>query len=487
MRHAVLIGSATFDPDSGIEPLLYPANDVAALSDLISTDDFKFDKITTIVDQPKHVVEEALDEILSQSSFHDFLLIYFSGHGKLNAKGDLFLSCRSTKERSLNSTGFRYRNLMDMLNAHDAERVAIILDCCYAGKAISGFNGSPSEQIHSLLDSGRGIFILASSGATQTAQEREADGDGSSTEDGNGIFTKQVIEGLRTGAADIDGDGDISLNDLARYVREEFRRKNVTQEPVVGNYARSGDFILGTNRRLRHQRLLASIQLKFDQSKALFQKVTRRAIEDYLDDIIESPDACEDPRFKALLAFEAGGSIEPVIEAVRIQTVSQVHIGSQMEVAKFAGINSQEPVQNTEGSRLKTRVDLLWWLETIVGFMLALFGSTVMIAYISQVSNASGDFSIWFDGNSFNKTGVAMALVAAPTSVILALGTFRKLKWARLTGRLLMILIFILIATLEYGDIVKRGFLDKSDIVPLIVFVVIWSIPSYLYFFKWKE
>jgi uncharacterized caspase-like protein len=237
MKHAVLIASQTFERDSGIEPLRFPESDVAALGDLIRTDDFNFDKITPIIDQPKQVVEETLDEILSQISFDDFILIYFSGHGKLNTKGDLFLSCRNTKERSLNSTGFRYRYLMDLLSAHDAERVAILLDCCYAGRAISGFKGTPSEQIQSVLDLGRGIFILGASGATQTAQEREADG--------NGIFTKQVIEGLRTGAADIDDDGDISLNDLARYVREEFCRKNVSQQPVVGNYAKSGDFIWG--------------------------------------------------------------------------------------------------------------------------------------------------------------------------------------------------------------------------------------------------
>ena len=106
---------------------------------------------------------------------------------------------------------------MDLLSAHGVERVAIVLDCCYAGRAISGFKGSASEQIKGVLDDGRGIFILGASGATQTAEEREADG--------NGIFTKQIIDGLRTGAADIDGDGDISLNDLAAYVKDELRRE----------------------------------------------------------------------------------------------------------------------------------------------------------------------------------------------------------------------------------------------------------------------
>jgi len=78
---------------------------------------------------------------------------------------------------------------MAMLQAHDAERVAILLDCCYAGRAVSGLKGTSVDHIASQLESGRGIFVLGASGATQTAEEREADG--------NGIFTKQVIEGLR--------------------------------------------------------------------------------------------------------------------------------------------------------------------------------------------------------------------------------------------------------------------------------------------------
>jgi hypothetical protein len=88
------------------------------------------------------------------------------------------------------------------------------------------------------------------------------------------------------------------------------------QEPVVGAYAKSGDFILGTNRRLKHKQVLESIKLKFEQSKGLFEKTTRRAIEDYLDDVSQNPD-WEDPRFKALLAFEATGSVEAVFEAFR--------------------------------------------------------------------------------------------------------------------------------------------------------------------------
>lgn len=55
-----------------------------------------------------------------------------------------------------------------------------------------------------------------------------------------GLFTDYVIQGLGTGAADLDGDGQISLQELSDYVRprvsREARKDNRDQKPslVVG-------------------------------------------------------------------------------------------------------------------------------------------------------------------------------------------------------------------------------------------------------------
>jgi WD40 repeat protein len=68
---------------------------------------------------------------------------------------------------------------------------------------------------------GRGRWILASSSATEYAFE----GDTSSKEGIAGsrrrsLFTAAVIDGLRSGAADVDADGLVSVSDLYRYVSE---------------------------------------------------------------------------------------------------------------------------------------------------------------------------------------------------------------------------------------------------------------------------
>jgi hypothetical protein len=312
VKRAILIGSAKFDPDSGIEPLRFPEKDVTALEAVLRTEDFGFDPIIKLIDEPHYTVTERLDEVMSESNFDDFIVFYFSGHGKINAQGELFLSCRNTKESRLNATGLKYKHIMELVEAHGKDRVAIILDCCYAGRAVSGLKGSVQEQVKSALDTGRGIFLLGASGATQTAQERELDG--------NGIFTKQIIEGLSTGAADIDNDGLISLNDLAKYVRDEFRRKKIGQDPISAGMTRNDDLFLGTNRRIVHAKAIAAIKEKIDGARTQFSKITYRAIEDYVEEIEKRTDignVDQEPRFQKLCAFATGASIEEVILAFR--------------------------------------------------------------------------------------------------------------------------------------------------------------------------
>jgi elongation factor Tu len=313
MKRAILIASANFDADSGIEPLRFPESDVIALEPILRSEDFGFEHTIKVVDQPSNQVLETLDELMSDSEFGDFILIYFSGHGKLNAAGELFLSCRNTRERRLNTTGIKFRHIMELVNVHARDRVAIILDCCYAGRAVAGLRGAIKEQVHSELGSGRGIFVLGASGATQTAEERELEG--------HGIFTKQIIEGLTTGAADCDNDGNISLNDLARYVRDEFRKKKIGQDPFSAGVIQSGDLILGTNRKNAHAKTVAFIRSKVDKAKLQLSKTTYRAIEDYLDEISARSDFSDlenEPEFRSLKAFATSDSIEDVVVAFRL-------------------------------------------------------------------------------------------------------------------------------------------------------------------------
>jgi len=284
MKRAMLIASSEFPQGSGIDRLQFPLNDVMEMEKTLRSDDFGFE-VEKLENTTSSLVLHELDQWISKADYEDLVLVYFSGHGKLNRSRELFLTCGNTKSENLISTALKYSQLTDLIRERSLQKVAIILDCCYAGRAIEGTRGDPrgaiEEQVRMAVEvSGSGIFFLGASCKNQTAEEREIDG--------HGRFTKQIIEGLRSGDADIDNDGDVSAKDLATYVKQRLRSQSASQEPIEGG-AYQGELILGSNRR---KKLTARIRTRIQADKLHFTKETFRKIEDYLDDIsghIEEP------------------------------------------------------------------------------------------------------------------------------------------------------------------------------------------------------
>src|SRR6266498_4976064 len=300
-KRAILIASSDFSPDSGIETLRFPVNDVNAMEDTLRSEDFNFE-VKRIINEYCSDVKEKLEKWISEADYEDLLLIYFSGHGKLNRGRELFLSCANTRDTSLNATGLEYRWLMNVVHDHSVQSVAVILDCCYAGRAIAGSRGTArgaiEEQVRAAVaesaESGQGYFFLGASGANQTAEERE--------QDGYGRFTRQIIDGLSSGDADIDDDGKISAKDLATYVKSQLRRQNASQEPIEGG-GYQGELILGCNRRKQLKAALSTIQESlWNKWNNHFTRETFRNIEDYLDQVQKTLDirVFEDPKFLIL-------------------------------------------------------------------------------------------------------------------------------------------------------------------------------------------
>jgi hypothetical protein len=58
------------------------------------------------------------------------------------------------------------------------------------------------------------------------------------------VFSSALVAGLRTGAADLDGDGDISVDELYEYAYREVRRANAAQEPRKWTFGMAGSFVI---------------------------------------------------------------------------------------------------------------------------------------------------------------------------------------------------------------------------------------------------
>jgi hypothetical protein len=112
-------------------------------------------------------------------------LFYFAGHGSLTESGAML----ATQDAQLGDDGIFMREVLDLANASPARERIVILDCCHAG-AIDKLIGS---NVSSSLN--QGVSILAASRASEPAME----------ENGRGVFTSLVCEGLSEVAADVVG------------------------------------------------------------------------------------------------------------------------------------------------------------------------------------------------------------------------------------------------------------------------------------------
>lgn len=165
-----------------------------------------FNEVISFVDETKQNIKKGIEKLLLRdATFNDLVLIYFSGHGKLNSKFELNLVLKDTETDYLLSTALHYNFILDCIEESKCKKIIIILDCCHSGAV--GIKGDISRILTET--SGSGTFILCATTGSNVAKEV--------SELKNGIFTSFLLEGLRTGDADLGGDGLIDIFELYEY------------------------------------------------------------------------------------------------------------------------------------------------------------------------------------------------------------------------------------------------------------------------------
>lgn len=99
----------------------------------------------------------------------DVLLVYYSGHGLIGSDSELYLATSQTvsQSASLGFSAFGWQQLRQSLAGCQARIVAVILDCCFAGRA-----AEPADGILASLaapGAAAGSFLLASAAYSEAA------------------------------------------------------------------------------------------------------------------------------------------------------------------------------------------------------------------------------------------------------------------------------------------------------------------------------
>ena len=245
---ALIIGNSEYQ-DPKLARLATPSEDVNDLAEVLRTPDIGgFDEVTTLVNEPVPVVSRAIGRFFKQRVSEDLLLLYFSGHGVRDDQGYLHLAVKDTEHDLLAATAIPAAFVTSEMDRSRSRRQVLILDCCHSGAFAQGMKGAVGESVgtaSAFEGVGYGRVVLTASDSTQYAWE----GDQVIGEAENSVFTHFMIEGLKTGAADRDADGRITLDELYDFVYEQVVSKTPRQTPGKWSYKQQGEIVIARNPR----------------------------------------------------------------------------------------------------------------------------------------------------------------------------------------------------------------------------------------------
>jgi hypothetical protein len=179
---------------------------------------------------------EAIRTAVAQAQ--DLLFCYFSGHGYIDLEGDrpeLYLMTRESTKAGARLDGIPYTALLQLLASSRAERVVLVLDCCFAGNA--GLLPLPDRPFSLITSSRVGSRIHKGDGIDPTP------------------FTAALVRVLREGTHTPDpvtvGTLGIRLGELAAEQGEMPDADYDPWQPTERSSGGAGDTVLSQARRPR--------------------------------------------------------------------------------------------------------------------------------------------------------------------------------------------------------------------------------------------
>jgi hypothetical protein len=226
-RLALLVATYKYE-DAGLRQLAAPGHDAEALAEVLRDPAIAGFDVTVLVNEPHHVVGEAIGEFYHNRRRDDLTLLYFTGHGLKDDEGHLYLAMTNTKRDRLLFTGLSALQIDEAMESCASRQKVLVLDCCYSGAFPASRTSKADGQVHTLEKfRGKGRVVLTASDATQYSFE----GDHILGQGIQSLFTRFLVEGLITGEADLDSDGDISLDELYGYVYDRVTEEMPQQRP----------------------------------------------------------------------------------------------------------------------------------------------------------------------------------------------------------------------------------------------------------------
>jgi hypothetical protein len=237
-RLALVIATSSY-ADATLSKLRAPGQDAKDLAAVLSDDAIGGFQVATVLDAPADIVRRSVAQFCAQGNPRDLVLIYLSCHGLLDDRGRLYYATVDTDRELLSVTAVQAAWFNEHLEDCRCRRQILVLDCCHSGAFAKGAKGDSALALRERFE-GRGRIVLTASRATEYSFE----GDSTVGEGASSRFTGALVSGLRTGEADSDGDGLITVTELYDYAYHAVKASEARQTPSLWTYGAEGSLMV---------------------------------------------------------------------------------------------------------------------------------------------------------------------------------------------------------------------------------------------------
>lgn len=193
----------------------------------------------------KSDIERELGWLRDNVKANGRVFFFYSGHGAPDAAaGTPYILPYDGDAKFIDKTGIPLATVLKALGDTKAKEVLAVVDSCFSGaggRSVLPKGARPLVRVAAAPAVAHVSLFSAASGSEISGPASDGDG---------GLFSKLVAEGLGTGAADIDGDSQVTLRELADWVTpraaREAKKSGREQTPsvAVAAGARAEDFAL---------------------------------------------------------------------------------------------------------------------------------------------------------------------------------------------------------------------------------------------------
>jgi hypothetical protein len=217
-RIALLIGNARVRNSDGKGYALdLPGidKDLASLRDVLGDREYGGFEIVSQMGPSLIEVRREIARVAEGLQPEDTLLIYYSGTSTLGRDQLLYLPVSDSDVSFLEATCLDSEYVLSVLRRCNSRRQVLLMDGCHSGAFFVNNRGIPD-----------GFCAITSCSADQFSY-----GDAS-----GGFFTRLLAEGLRGAAADSDGDGVVTTDELFRYVLPRAQAQSSPTTPQMWSW-----------------------------------------------------------------------------------------------------------------------------------------------------------------------------------------------------------------------------------------------------------